>query len=327
MSVFFTGATGFVGGSILLSLCSTHPEVHVRTLIRRDNDAKELQSIYPNIHPVIGSLSDLAILRAEAAKVDFVVHAASEDIPAVRAMIDGLSLSFPMSPAEPRLISITGPRSLIDVSLPITGIARDIQPWSDTADIKELLTLPKSRIHAEADQDIVAHSKVKGVGTMLISPGQLLGRPGGPAKKQSAAAMYFNAVKSLNKAFIVGDGSVAWSWVSTGDLGNAVVFLMDQALTQDNTRRSEVGINDEGYYFVRTGDLSMVERAEAISKRLCLGPVQSLPVNEVAEIHPFAPMMWGCGATFRSDRLALLGWRPKDTDWKALMEEEGGRRA
>jgi hypothetical protein len=37
--------------------------------------------------------------------------------------------------------------------------------------------------------------------------------------------------------------------------------------------------------------------------------------------------MWGCGARFRADRLTSLGWRPKEVDWRVLMEEEGGGRA
>jgi hypothetical protein len=37
--------------------------------------------------------------------------------------------------------------------------------------------------------------------------------------------------------------------------------------------------------------------------------------------------MWGCGERTRGDKLAELGWKPKQTDWKALMEEKGGARA
>ncbi|KAK3722128.1 hypothetical protein LTR37_002561 [Vermiconidia calcicola] len=230
----------------------------------------------------------------------------------------------------PRLISITGPRSLLDPSSPVTGIAEpDVRPWSDIAEARTILSLSTERPHAASDQSIVAHSIAKGLGIVLISPGQLFGRGKGLLKKESAAAAYYAAVRSRGGAFVIGDGSVAWSWVSIGDLGDAVVFLMGQSLLSGEYggSRPRVGVNEEGYYFVQTGDVSMRERAEAVSKRLGLGDVESVPVDVTAGIHAFGPLMWGCGATFRADNLTKLGWTPKEVDWRPLMEEEGGGRA
>jgi hypothetical protein len=78
---------------------------------------------------------------------------------------------------------------------------------------------------------------------------------------------------------------------------------------------------------VQTGDLSMMERARAVSERLGLGVVESIPVERAKKIHPFGHIMWGCGERTRGDRLAELGWEPKQTDWRLLMEEKGGERA
>ena len=328
MNIFLTGATGFVGGTILASLQKTHPEIRIKALIRREEDAKELQSIYSNLEPIVGEISSLSLLTSTAATADFVIHATREDIPAAHALIDGLASSSPGEPPLPRLISVTGPRSLVDQSHPATGAAEtNSSPWSDITDVQTILSLPKERPHAEADRSIVAHSIANGVGTMLVSPGQLWGRGKGHSKKESAAAAYYAAVKSRGRAFVIGDGSVAWSWVSIGDLGEAVVFLMEQALlTGDETRR-KVSVNEAGYYFVQTGDVSMVERAEAVSKRLGFGDVESVPPEVTGGYHLFGPLMWGRGERFRSDRLEGMGWTPKEVDWRPLMEEEGGERA
>ena len=323
--IFLTGATGFVGGTILTTLCNTHPEAQIKVLIRREEDAKHLQSIHPNLDPVLGSLSDLDILRKTAASVDFVIHATKEDIPAILALIDGLASTPSALPFAPRLLSISGTRSLIDLSAPVTGIApADSRPWSDVGDIKTILSLPKERIHAEADQAIVAHAIARGVGTIRLAPGQLWGRGKGHVKSEgAAAAAYYAAVKKRGRAFVVGDGSVAWSWSSIGDLGEAVIFLMDLALARDQ----RVWVNEEGYYLLQTDDVKIRDRADAISKRLGLGEVESVPAEVAAGYHPFGPLMWGCGANFRADRLGQLGWRPKEFDWRALMEEGGGERA
>jgi nucleoside-diphosphate-sugar epimerase len=327
--IFLTGATGFIGGTILASLYKSHPEIHIKALIRRQEDADHLKSIYPNLEPVIGDLSLLDLLKVTAGSVDFAIHATKEDVPAAHALIDGLAACYAADPPSPRLISISGTRSLIDLSLPVTGVAdEDVRPWSDVDDIRAILSLPEERFHAKADQSIIAHAAVSGVGAILVSPGQLWGRGKGQVKKEgAAAAAYYAAVTARGRAFVVGDGSVAWSWSSIGDLGDAVVLLTERATSIHNSNQQGIGVNEEGYYFVRTDDVRMEDRAEAISKRLGLREVESVPVEVVADLHPFGPIMWGCGATFRADRLKSLGWRPKELDWRVLMEEEGGQRA
>ncbi|CAI6333472.1 unnamed protein product [Periconia digitata] len=326
--VFLTGVTGFVGGTILSRLLNAHPNVHVKALIRKESVAQELQSVYPNLTPIIGELSSLSLLESTAAEADFVIHAGGDNVSAVCAMIDGLASRTTTGPPMPRLISLTGPRSLIDLTNPITGNLRaDSRPWSDITDAHTILNVPEDRIHAGADQAIIAHSTAKGVGTILVSPGQLWGRGKGHLKKESNSAFYYATVKNRGRAFMIGEGTATWSWTSIGDLGDAVVFLMEQALKSGSENHGQIGVNRDGYYFVRTGDLSMIERATAVSDRLGLGNVESVSVDAAREIHPFGPIMWGCGERTRSDKLLELGWRPKETDWKALMEEEGGERA
>lgn len=326
-SVFLTGATGFVGGTILSCLSKTNPDIRIKALIRQEAVAKELQSVYPNLTPIIGDLSSLSLLTSTAAEVDFVIHAGGDNVPSVSAMIDGLASRNTTGSPLPRLISITGPRSLIDLSEPITGNLKPRRPWSDITDAETILSVPGDRMHAGADQAIIAHSIAKGVGTMLVSPGQLWGRGKGHLKKESSSAFYYQAVKSRGRAFVIGEGTAIWSWTSIGDLGDAVVFLMEQALFGSKETGQRVGVNRDGYYFVSTGDLSMIERAKAVSERLGLGEVESISVEAAREIHPFGHIMWGCGERTRADKLGELGWRPKDTDWRALMEDEGGERA
>lgn len=329
-TIFLTGVTGFVGGTILATLYQTHPNVRVKALIRQEADAEKLQAVYPKLIPIMGTLSSLSLITSTAATADFVIHAAGDNIPAVSAMIDGLASSSTaaVDPPMPRIISLTGPRSLIDPSLPITGNARsDSRPWSDVSDADAILNLPKERMHAGADHTIVELSAARGVGTILVSPGQLWGQGKAYLKKESHSALYYATVKSRERAFVIGDGSAAWSWVSIGDLGNAVVFLMEQALRNGPERRQRVGVNGDGYYFVQTGDVTLMERAKAVSERLGLGEIESISIEDAAKIHPFGPIMWGCGERIRSDKLASLGWRPKQADWRVLMEEAGGGRA
>ncbi|GAB7335717.1 hypothetical protein MBLNU13_g08020t1 [Cladosporium sp. NU13] len=327
-NVTLIGACGFVGGTILSRLTATHPSVHVTCLVRREEAVAELASRYGNVTPVVDRNPSHSFLKAMAGNADLIINASGDNVSTICALIDGLASQTTSGPFSPRLISLTGPRSLIDLSQPITGNFKpDSRPWSDINDAATILSVPEDRIHAGADQAIIAHSISRGVGTMLVSPGQLLGQGEGLFKIESNSAAYYAATKARGRSFVVGDGTATWSWTSVRDLGDAVAFLVGLALKIEDSRQRQMGVNFEGYYFVQTGDLSMMERALAVSERLGLGGVESISVEEAKKIHPFGHIMWGCGERTRGDKLAELGWKPKQTDWKTLMEEKGGARA
>jgi nucleoside-diphosphate-sugar epimerase len=328
-NILLIGATGFVGGTILSRLASTHPHVDITCLIRKEEATTVLTSIYTNVTPIVSQDPSPSFLTALASKADLIINASGDNVPAICALLDGLASQHAAAgPPHPRLISLTGPRSLIDLSQPITGALNpNSRPWSDIDDAASILSMPADRIHAGADQAIIAHSITRGIGTILVSPGQLFGQGEGLFKIESNPAAYFAAVKARGKPFVIGDGTTTWSWTSIRDLGDAVVFLAGMALGLGDEVKRQIGINREGYYFVQTGDLSMMERALAVGERFGLGAVEPISVEEAKKIHPYGHIMWGCGERTRGDKLTKLGWEPKQTDWKALMEEKGGARA
>jgi nucleoside-diphosphate-sugar epimerase len=332
-NIILIGGCGFVGGTILSRLSRTLPSVHVTCLVRKEEAVGVLTSRYDNVTPILNKEPSPPFLQAMANHADLIINAGGDNIPAICALLDGIASRIPNSdPPHPRLISLTGPRSLIDLSKPITGsLDPSSRPWSDIADAKSILSTPEDRIHAGADQAIIAHSISRGVGAVLVSPGQLYGQGSGLFKVESNSAAYYAATVARGRAFVIGNGTATWSWTSVRELGDAVVFLVGKALEEikgGNTRKAQqLGVNLSGYYFVQTGDLSMMERALAVSERLGLGEVESISVEEAKEIHPFGHVMWGCGERTRGDKLAALGWKPRETDWKRLMEENGGARA
>jgi nucleoside-diphosphate-sugar epimerase len=94
MPVFVTGATGYVGSSVVRELRKRAHEV--RALARSDASAGKLHGL--GIHAVRGDLRDLDVLREEAAKADAVLHIAQEqsaegvavERAALEAMLDAL---------------------------------------------------------------------------------------------------------------------------------------------------------------------------------------------------------------------------------------------
>ncbi|KAJ5910438.1 hypothetical protein N7504_005081 [Penicillium tannophilum] len=68
--VFVTGATGYIGGHTIGELIAAHPEYQVVTLVRNKEQAANLQSHWPTITTVVGTLDDDNIIKEESAKVN-----------------------------------------------------------------------------------------------------------------------------------------------------------------------------------------------------------------------------------------------------------------
>lgn len=83
-TVFFLGATGYLGSQFLVMLNESLPQLHVVALLRNATPERkeQVQNVYSNISFVEGSLDDDAIIQEQVAKVDIVINCASSDHPA-----------------------------------------------------------------------------------------------------------------------------------------------------------------------------------------------------------------------------------------------------
>ena len=72
--VFVTGATGYIGGHTTGELIAAHPEYQVVTLVRNEEQAAKLQSHWPTITTVIGTLDDDKVIKEESAKASVVLR-------------------------------------------------------------------------------------------------------------------------------------------------------------------------------------------------------------------------------------------------------------
>lgn len=80
-TVFFLGATGYLGSQFLVLLNEKLPHLNVVALLRNATPERkeQIQNVYSNINFVEGSLDDDAIIQEQVAKVDIVINCASSD--------------------------------------------------------------------------------------------------------------------------------------------------------------------------------------------------------------------------------------------------------
>jgi hypothetical protein len=108
--ILLTGATGYIGGSILDRLLS-HPKrssFEITSFSRNAAKAQKLESQF-GVKSVLGSLDDFQQLEEAAATADVVIHTADADhLPAAQAILRGLKRRHASTRETPTFIHTVG---------------------------------------------------------------------------------------------------------------------------------------------------------------------------------------------------------------------------
>jgi nucleoside-diphosphate-sugar epimerase len=291
-TIFITGASGYIGGSIADRLVATG--TRVRGLVRSQAKADVLST--RGIEPVIGELSDTDLLTHEAKQSDGVINAASADhADAVRAIIQGL-----LGSAKP-LIHTSGSSIIGD---DVRG-ARSSESIFDesTPLIVQALKQPRRDIDL-----MVLGATAKDVRSIVICPSLIYGSGTGLNPHSVQVPFLAENARRQGKVQIVGEGQNIWSNVHLDD----VVDLYLLALA-----KSPAG----AFYFAENGEASFREIGTALASRLGFAAVESLKPELAAELWgvPKAYYSFGSNSRVRSVRARQeLGWKPRHPsviDW------------
>ena len=214
MRIFVTGATGFIGSSVVASLLA---EGHEVTALGRSEEAAQ-RCAEAGAVPLRGDLSDLTLLARAAAEHDGVIHAGfshdnwgdmdsafAQDANAVEAMLDALAGSN-----RPFLYT-SGSGVLADTG---TTAADERAPLSDAP-------MLASRIGVE--QAVLA-AATRGVRSVVIRPGLVYGGGGG-----GTMGMLIDLAIREGGPFVIGDGWNVWSAVHRDDLGALYAAALERA--------------------------------------------------------------------------------------------------
>jgi nucleoside-diphosphate-sugar epimerase len=285
MRVFFTGASGYIGGSVAIALAAQGQQVS--GLVRSEEGAAKLRAI--GIEPVMGTLDDGAVLADAARRADVVVNAASADHHgAATTMLDALvgsGKTFVQTSGS----SIVGKRS--------AGQRAD-----DIYDETPPITPSPARVARVALNDLILSYQTKGVRPIVICPSLIYGVSRGP-KRHSIQVPWLIALARKNggTARHYGPGENIWSNVHIDDLVDLYLLAI---------RTAPAG----SFYYAENGENSMRELGVAISRMLGKdGATRPMTLEEAAA-------EWGEGAAqdtmgsnsrVRAARARKeLGWAP-----------------
>jgi len=293
-TIFLTGATGYIGGSVALRLVEAGTQV--RGLVRNREAAALLEKL--GLQPVLGGLDDADLLAREARTSDGVIHTASADhAESVRALIAGLEGS-----GKP-LLHTSGSSVIGD---DVRGSRR-----SDTIFDEDtpLVVAPMKQARRNIDL-MVLGAAARGVRSVVICPSNIYGL--GRGLKADSVQIPFLAANAREQGVvqIVGAGLNVWSNVHLDDVVDLYLLALAKAPAG-------------AFYFAENGEASFGEIAAAIARRLGLRGVESLPPEEAARRWGEAKAYFSLGSNSRVRATRArreLGWSPRHAsvlDWIA----------
>ena len=292
MKVFITGAGGYIGGSVARRM--VEEGYQVRGLVRSEAQAEKLKGL--GIEPVLGTLSDAALLTREARQADAVVNAASSDnLEAVTTLLDALAGS------GKAFIHTSGSSVIGD------DARGDSASEKVFAEDTPVTIVPEKAARAALDKLILDAAK-RGVRSVILCNTMIYGNGLGISLDSVQIPLLVKQARESGIPRYVGKGLNIWSNVHIED----VVELYLLAL-----KKAPAG----SFYYVENGEASYAEIVSAIGERLGLGPAQPWPVEDAIAKWGFGHAVYSFGSNSRVTAAKArkeLGWAPTHTsvsDW------------
>jgi nucleoside-diphosphate-sugar epimerase len=291
-TIFITGASGYIGGSVAQKLIKTG--LRVRGLVRTKENADALSRL--GVEPVVGDLNDADLLIREAKQADGVINAASADhSESVQALIKGLEGS-----SKP-FIHTSGSSIVGD---DVRGSQRTESIFDEyTPLVVQKLKQPRRDIDL-----MVLGASTNDVRSIVICPSLVYGVGRGLNPKSIQIPFLTENAQKQGVVQIVGAGLNTWSNIHIDDLVDLYVLALSKAPAGS-------------FYFAENGEASFEQIGSAIATRLVFSTIEMLNPDVAAQLWgvPRAYYSFGSNSRVRSVRARQeLGWMPRNAsaiDW------------
>jgi nucleoside-diphosphate-sugar epimerase len=338
--ILLTGATGYVGGTVLSQLlASVAPSIKSLTidlLVRDDAQASKLKEAYgPRINTLKWSgLEDVAFIEETASNYDIVINTGSGFIPeGTVAFVHGLARRVKAGKPAPWMLNISGCTNLSD--RPLTQPPVPLREWNDEKDSTEILEHMKALDEKEpysqrtAEIGVLEAAAATGVQAVSVNTPLIFGEGTGLFNKQGL-------VVPLIMMYVIQHGygwklneTANFDWVHVLDLADLYVLLVRTILEREDRGVGYIPSGKNGVLFsavdrVLIKDINQkcldVAFAEGIlprdgtpqQKEVRLAPLREIADKLTAGRMDIAERGWGGHkATKAVLACKFLGWEPK----------------
>lgn len=296
MNLFVTGASGFIGGSVIARLQSAGH--HIRGLVRAPGKAELLRE--RGIHPVLGDLDDSELLATEARRADGVINTANADhLPSLESMLDVLE-------GTNKLLLHTSGSSVVADDAKGTFL-------SDTVFNEEtpFVVAPGKQARHKLNNMVLAASS-RGIRTVVICPTLVYGRGQGLNPNSIQIPFLVEQAKIQGVVRLVGQGLNRWSTVHIEDLAGLYALAVEKA-------------TPGSFYFAESGEVSFLDIGAAIVARLGLPGMEFISAEQATVEWGEARALYTFGSNSRVRALRArheLGWSPRRESALAWIQHE-----
>ncbi|KZV69699.1 NAD(P)-binding protein [Peniophora sp. CONT] len=323
-TIFFTGATGYVGGAILTRLLEAG-SFEITALVRNADKAKKLNAL--GVSTIIASLDDSVPLVAAAASADVVMQTAHADhLPAIKDILKGMRQRFEKTGKQGILIHTSGTGVLIDDA---KGMHDDHITYDDSS-VESIESLPADAFHREVDIEVVKADQEGYIRSHIIIPstiwGVLTGRLADEGISHTLSHQIPWAIAAglkRGQGGMVGKGLNVWPHVELHELAEMYMIILRAAIagTAPHGR--------EGHYFGASGQYRLLDAAKAYTAVLYkLGksktPEPTTYTKEEIDRYFGGSEYLGSNSKCKAVRARELGWKPTKTteDFYAFIPTE-----
>jgi nucleoside-diphosphate-sugar epimerase len=292
MRILLTGASGYIGGTVAAALLAAGHRV--AGLVRSEERASQVRAL--GVEPVLGTLSDAAVLAKAARSADAVINAANADdrgaVEALLAAIEGSGKGF---------IQTSGSGIVADAA----GGAATTAVYEDETPVHPL----PARAARVALNATVLDAAARGVRAAVIAPPMIYGRGAGVNPSSIQVPRMIAAAKKAGVGRYIGAGENVWSNVHVDDLADLYLRVLDSAPAG-------------AFYYAENGENSMREIAAAISRMLGFGGrTSAMTIEEAVAEYGEPATLYSLGSNSRVRAVRArreIGWSPRRP---SLLEE------
>ncbi|PAV17650.1 NAD-binding protein [Pyrrhoderma noxium] len=316
--IFFTGATGYIGGSVLWRLlnhsdCSSFT---IKALFRDRTKANRFQDEF-SVESVVGNLSELKKLETLASEADYIFTTANiVDYSATLAILKGMKKHNELTGKRPVLIQTSGTAVLDDDA---DGMYVNEKVYDD-ANIEEIEALPLSQPHRLVDSTVVAADEEGYARTYIIFPSTVYGIAKNRLTESGLQNPYSIQIPYLIRAAldrgqggVVGLGKNMWPNVHIDDQADLYLRIFDKCRENPDS----IPHGRAGLYLTESGEHILYDVCKRIAETLfSLGLVSSPEVTSFSQEERLkyfgdGPDFFGTNSRCIASRARSIGWNPK----------------
>ncbi|OAL47586.1 NAD dependent epimerase/dehydratase family protein [Pyrenochaeta sp. DS3sAY3a] len=325
--ILITGATGYIGGSLLVHLLqSTHSSAKSASfsvLLRSATQAALFEKL--DATPVILENSDdLDELRRIASGFDIILNFAYSVFPQhAKALVQGLGdrKKSNSSSREPVFIQassgtsnisdrpFTAPDRVAKLGLPTEYT--DLDPIA-VYEAEKLLNVDEAYAQRTAELNVIETGLAIGVPTHVVMSPTIYGIGSGPGNKTSIQVpLLIKSVLKHGYLAVAKEGDAQWDQVHIADLTALLEILLVRVIENQPVPKGKEGIIFSGTTRNSWKDLQLPLR-EAMT---------SWGLDEPSP-HPFAELGFASNSRTKAEVARQWGWEPKSADIEKGLEED-----